>query len=188
MWIFSLRNSRKKMLKPTTMKLFNRLQNTSSKSLAHIDLKNNEYKRHPGAHVAQFCFHDTRGHYGCWYHIQYVLKPFRMYWFIYERHQIVSHSAWLMLSPILVLRGRRWWWGELVGNVVMSGCAGGLSSERWGRREGRVIVVAIVVGVQQQLRKTKQGRGRKQFKSPYWSSTSDCTYIPQSHRPHSCVS
>lgn len=38
------------------------------------------------------------------------------------------------------------------------------------------------------LSKTKQGRGRKQFKSEYWSGTSDCTYIPQSHRSHSCVS
>lgn len=137
----------KKMLRPITVKLFNRFQNTSRKSLAHIDLKNNEYKQHAGAHAAQFCFHDARGHYGCWYHIQYVLKPFRMYWFIYERHQIVSHSAWLMLSPILVLQGWRWWWGQLVGNVVMSGCAGGLSSERWGRREGRVIVAAIVAVV-----------------------------------------
>lgn len=46
------------------------------------------------------CPCDAGSHYGCWYHIQYVLKPLRTYWFIYRRRQIVSHCAWPMLSPI----------------------------------------------------------------------------------------
>lgn len=40
-------------------------------------------------------------HYGCWYHIQYVIKVLWMNWFIYSCHQIVLHPAWLMRSPIL---------------------------------------------------------------------------------------
>lgn len=129
--------------------------------------------------AARHC--DAGSHYGCWYHIQYALKPLRTYWFIYRRGRIVSHCAWRMLSPIPSAAGggggchiearRRFVYGEVRGGDGGSGGGGG--------GEG---------GGDAALSKTKQGRGRKQFKSEYWSGTSDCTYIPQSHRSHSCVS
>lgn len=64
-----------------------------------------------GEWAACRCARDTArlcgvsGHYGCWYHIQYVLKPFQTHWFINRGGQIVSHCAWRMHSPIPAAAG-----------------------------------------------------------------------------------
>lgn len=130
---------------------------------------------------------DASSHYGCWYHIQYVLKPFRTYWFINRRGQI---SLSLRLTDALTDTFGCWSQQWLSQRGVPAVCLRRGEGRGW---EGMVMLavgvwVRVGVGGGAALSKTKQGRGRKQFKSAYWSSTSDCTYIPQSHRSHSCVS